>query len=179
MIKKYLLTAIILLFAYVVYAQDKVQDNFGVNLQLFGAGVNYEFAVGQNFTINTLVTYEGGFFQGLDGDVNYLLTTTFGAEPRWYYNRKRRSDLGKNVNYNVGNFIAGELFYAPDLLSSSTDNNVAVDPSFAIGIKYGLRRKVVEKLHFEISFGIGQVFPTDTDSFTAPLLDIKLQYVLF
>lgn len=166
-------------FITVAFSQDRVQDNFGANVQLFGAGVNYEFAVGQDFTVNTLVNYEGGFFQGLDGNVNYVLTTTFGLEPRWYYNRSRRSKLDKNIAYNVGNFLSGEVFYASDILTSSTENNVAINPGLAVGIKYGLRRKVVEKLHFEFAFGLGQVFPEDTSSYTAPLIDIKFQYILF
>ena len=177
--KKIYLLVLCLCLSKTVFAQDKLENNFGANLQVFGAGVNYEYALNNAFSINALATYEGGFFQGLDGDVNYFLTTTFGLEPRWYHNRKRRGDKGKNTSFNVGNFVSGELFYLPDLFSSSTDNNVSVDTGFALGIKYGLRRKIVEKLHFEFAIGIAQVFSDETDSFASPLIDIKFQYVLF
>lgn len=178
--KRFLIFSILsVLIQNYAISQGPIQDNFGVHAQLFGAGVNYEFAVGKAIAVNTLITYEGGFYQGLDGDVNYVLTTTFGIEPRWYYNRSRREKLKKNIDYNVGNFLSGELFYASDLLSSSTDDRAAIDPAFAVGIKYGIRRKILEKLHFEFALGVGQVFPEETDSYTAPLIDIKFQYVLF
>ncbi len=168
-----------ILIAANLHSQDDVESNFGVNLQLFGAGLNYELTVDKAFTVNSLVFYEAGFFQGLDGDVRYIATTTFGLEPRWYHNRKRRSDKGKNIAHNVGNYLSGELFYVSDVLSSSNDNRVDIDPGVVVGVKYGLRRNIVDNIHFELAFGVGQVFAQETENYTSPLLDIKFQYILF
>lgn len=159
-------------------ANSDLQDNFGINLGLINVGINYEKAFGETFSVNSIFEYSGGFYSRLGGDLEYVIASSLSVEPRYYYNRNRRQNKGKNIDFNVGNFFAGDLSYAPIFGSISSNDNVEVLDSFVAGIKYGLRRKVVQKLNFEFAFGAGALF-SELDTDILPILDLKLQYVIF
>lgn len=157
---------------------DDLQDNFGINTGLIRAGVNYEKVITTSFTLNTILEYSGGFYKRFNGNTQYVFASSISLEPRYYYNRERRTLKGKNTAYNVGNFVAGQLSYAPLFGTVSSDDTVEVLDSFSVGVKYGLRRKVVQKLNFEFAIGAGALF-SELDTSIVPILDLKLQYIIF
>ncbi len=182
-LKKSLLTVFLLTcFGTTAYAQDvdnSLRDNFGINVGLVTAGINYEKVITKDFTINTLLEYNGGFYARFEGDVEYIFASTISLEPRYYNNRNRRFNKGKNISNNVGNYLAGDFSFGPVIGTISSEDNVDVIDSYTVGAKYGLRRKVIGNLNFELAFGVGRLFSKGYDPETIPLLDIKLQYILF
>lgn len=157
--------------------QNTLVDNFGVDVHLIGLGVNYEKVVQKDFSVNLSVNLQGGFY-GNDTDFNYIFGTYISAEPRYYYNRDRRASKGKKLDENSGNFIAAELGYASDIITLSSENNVIINPTFLAGIKYGLRRNIIKNLNYEFDFGLGYATSSGVNTII-PLLDFKLQYILF
>ena len=160
------------------FKDTALQDNFGVHIGVIGAGINYEKVITDKFTLNTQLEYSGGFYKRLGNDTEFVFASVISLEPRYYYNRDRRLKKGKSIDFNVGNFIAGDISYGPVFGSIASDDDVEVVDSFVAGIKYGLRRKIVQKLNFEFAFGLGGLF-SELDTEIVPLLDLKLQYVIF
>lgn len=82
------------------------------------------------------------------------------------------------LDENSGNFIAAELGYASDIITLSSDDNVTINPTLLAGLKYGLRRNIVKNLNYEFDFGVGYATSSGLNTII-PLLDFKLQYILF
>lgn len=157
--------------------QNTLVDNFGVDVHLIGLGMNYEKVVQKDFSINLSANLQGGFY-GNDTNFNYIFGTYISAEPRYYYNRNRRASKGKKLVENSGNFIAAELGYASDIIILSSEDNITINPTFLAGLKYGLRRNITKNLNYEFDFGIGYATSSGVNTII-PLLDFKLQYILF
>ncbi|TVZ51871.1 hypothetical protein [Dokdonia sp. Hel_I_53] len=179
---KKLLFYYLLLSSVYGFTQDTTPplvDNFGINIGLINAGINYEKVLAKDFSVNTILEYNGGFYARFGGDTEYIFASTIALEPRYYYNRDRRLRKGKNISNNVGNYLAGDFSFGPVIGTISSDDNVGVVDSYVLGVKYGLRRKIVGDLNFELAFGVGKLFSKGYDSETIPILDLKLQYILF
>lgn len=180
--KSYILI-ILVLCSSLLFSQENVSkdlvDNFGVNLGLISAGINYEKAIAKDLSVNAILQYDGGFYSRLGGDTQYIFASTISLEPRYYYNRQRRLNRRKNISNNVGNYIAGDLSFGPVLGTISSDDEARALDSYIVGVKYGLRRKVIGNLNFELAFGVGKLFSNNYKSETIPILDIKLQYIIF
>lgn len=161
MMKKLILLT--LMFSSVInYAQEEKEnyseDIFGLKVGLIGVWINYEQSLSTNMTLNTEIGYEGGFLKGTNNKFDYIFTTIFSLEPRYYYNFHRRQEKNKKINNNSANYIGAEMFFVPNLLSSTNRNNVSVNKSFGFIPKYGLRRNISDNLSLEFAFGIGYVW---------------------
>ena len=77
------------------YAQknnNSSEDIFGIKIGLIGGWLNYEKSLSEKITLNTEIGYEGGFLKGTDNKIDYIFTTTFSIEPRYYYNFEKRKE---------------------------------------------------------------------------------------
>ncbi|PQJ68719.1 hypothetical protein [Polaribacter butkevichii] len=177
---KKIITAIFLSAFFVTYSQENKNtvDVFGLKAGLIGGWVSYEKALSNNFTLNSEVGYEGGFLKGTNDKVDYVFTTVFSLEPRFYYNLKKREDKGKKTKNNSANYISSEFFYVPDLLSSSNRENLNVNKSFGIIPKYGLRRSVSDNLIFEFAIGAGYAWGENEINGITAALDLRFNLKL-
>lgn len=157
----------------------RLEDNAGVSIGLLTFGINYEFPISQKMTLNAVLIYGAGFGGGSEGKIRYIFTPLIGAEARYYYNRARRIKKGKSIAENAGNFIVGDVSYTPNIGTISSGSNFNVIPSLLLGVNYGIRRNITRKLNYEFTFGIGSLFPEGRRAEIVPLLNIKLQYILF
>lgn len=177
MTKSFLLIA--LFFTSFIYSQEEnpqTTDVFGVQIGAIGAWLHYEKAFGNNFTADASVGYTGGFMQGTDQKLDYVFTTSFSVEPRYYYNLAKRVEKGKRITNNSGNFVALSFSYIPDIGTSTNRAGVKVDPSFIILPKYGLRRALNNNLNFHFAVGVGyQWTDAHSDGMTIGL-DLKIDY---
>jgi hypothetical protein len=82
------------------------------------------------------------------------------VEPRWYYNLTKRSDKGKNISKNSGNFIALNTTWNPDFFFITNENkdNINVISTLAIVPKWGIKRTYGSHFTFETGIGLGYVF---------------------
>lgn len=75
------------------------------------------------------------------------------AEPRYYYNLKRRLNKNKRIDGNSANFLSLVCGYQPPFAIKSKDTRV--NPSLYFIPTYGLKRKIGKHFNFEFAFGIG------------------------
>jgi len=177
---KKILTVVFLSIFFITYAQNKnkTEDIFGVKVGFIGGWVSYEKALNHKFTLNSEVGYEGGFLKGTNNNVDYVFTTIFSLEPRYYYNFKKRQDKGKSTNNNSANYISSEFFYVPDLLSATNRDNLSINKSFGIIPKYGLRRSISDNLIFEFAIGIGYAWRENDINGVVLALDLRVHLKL-
>lgn len=177
---KNILTAIFFITFFNIYSQDnkKVEDILSLKAGLIGGWVSYEKTISNNLTLNNEIGYEGGLLRGTNNKIDYVFTTIFSMEPRYYYNFKRRQEKRKNTNNNSANYISSEIFYVPDLLSSTNRENLDVNKSFGIIPKYGIRRSISDKLIFEFAIGIGYAWGENDVNGVTSTLDLKISLKL-
>jgi len=115
---------------------------------------------------------------GLDAAaINYFfaLAPTINAEPRFYYNLKKRSKKGKSIFRNSANFLALEFFYVPDLFVISNRRNVSVTNSLSIIPKWGIKRTIGKHFTYELGLGIGYYIDLDDSRFNDTTADLHLR----
>lgn len=175
-----LLVLVCLLNLGFAYAQEEPQteDTYGVKLGLIGAWGFYEKAIGNDFTLNSEIGYIGGFLRGTDAKLDYVFTSVINLEPRYYYNLKSRHNKGKDIAKNAANYLGVELYYVPDLLSSSNRAGIDVSKAFGLIPKYGFKRNLSELINFEFAFGIGYSWGEHNINGTVVGLDLRLGFNL-
>ena len=157
-------------------AQDVLKDNFNIELNLIGIGVNYEKTIADNFTVNGQIGYAGSLFKGVTKDVEYLFTTIIEVEPRFYHNFSKRVQKGKKTTNNSANYFGLGLTFIPDWLTTNNERNIKVAQSFNLIPKYGLRRRISGGLSFDFAFGIGYQWNENRDNGFIPELELGLSY---
>ncbi len=154
---------------------QKLESFFSVKAGLIGVWAGYEFPVSKSITIETEIGYQGGLLGGTCRDLEYIFTSNFSAEPRYYYNFFKRIEKGKMTRLNSANFLALELSYFPNLLTSTNKDNIKVEKTFNVIPKWGLRRSLSSQFFFDFAIGIGVAFHEKGSSGTGAL-DIKFGY---
>lgn len=180
---KKLLIILTLVWGTFISAQDQnpvtLENLFSANLNFIGAGITYERVLGDKVTTHFNASYQlVGASGGTGRDLDLIFAGNFSVGGRYYYNRERRFAKGKKLTQNAGNFWAGEFQVVPDFTITKVDRFTRYLTTYTLGAKYGLRRNIVKNLNYEAEFGLGYVF-TDQDAIVFPLLEFKLQYVLF
>lgn len=156
----------------------QTEDRYGVSAGVIGVWGFYEKALTKNFSLHSQIGYHGGFMMGTDSKLDYVFTTSIRVEPRYYYNLSKRDSKGKSTSNNTGNYLALELSYVPDLLSSSNREGVEVSKSLYLIPKYGLRRNISSVVSFEFAFGIGYAWGEHSVNGTAVALDLRFYFNL-
>ena len=175
------LLLLILLTTTITYAQKNnngSENIFGIKIGLIGGWLNYEKSLSEKITLNTEFGYEGGFLKGTDSKIDYVFTSTFSIEPRYYYNFEKRKEKGKKTNNNSANYFSTEILYVSDLLSSTNRNNLTINTSFGLIPKYGLRRVLSKKLNFEFAFGLGYSWGENNINGITSALDLRISLKL-
>ena len=136
--------------------KQKLKDLFNAEAGLIGVWINYEKTLNDKFTLNTELGYAGGVLKGTDNrSIDYIFTTIFSLEPRYYYNFNKRLEKSKNVTNNAANYFTTEFYYVPNWLTKSNRLDASVEPNFGIIPKWGVRRNLVQNLNFDFAIGIG------------------------
>ncbi|NLN34065.1 MAG: hypothetical protein GX159_10790 [Flavobacteriaceae bacterium] len=170
---------LLLIIGITSYSQEKATDVFSAKLGLIGAWVGYEKALSPDFTINGEIGYEGGFFYSswVSDRVNYVFTTTFSLEGRYYYNFNRRIEKGKNTMNNAANFLAVETDFTPGWATSSSVDNIYVLRTFTVSSKYGFRRNLSNRFNFELATGPGYQWAEGGSEGVILALDVRFGFV--
>ncbi len=180
--KKFLLTVFVLWSSWITAQENTLaplENLFSANLNIVGAGVTYERVLGNKFTTHFNASYQlVGVSGGSNQDVDLTFAGNLSVGGRYYYNRERRFEKGKKLTQNAGNFWAAEFQVIPDFTVATEERFARYLTTYLVGAKYGLRRNITRNLNYECEFGLGYLF-TDEDATVYPLLEFKLQYVLF
>lgn len=173
-------TSVLLFSCFVSFSQEskQLEDILGVKVGLIGAWVHYEKAFTNEFSVDTEIGYRGGLLQGTRDKLDYVFTTSIKVEPRYYYNITDRQRKGKTTKLNAANYLALELYYVPDFLTSTNRDNVSIVKTFSLIPKYGLRRYLTHNLAFEFAFGFGYSWGQHNINGAAVALDLKFDLKL-
>jgi len=127
-------------------------------------GMEWQFPTDQNslFIVNPAFGY-GGSFPNLSSPTAsgflYDLSPKLTIQQLWFYNREKRSEKGRSISGNSGNFISLRLYSRGP--SASSNFTRKTDIEFAVGPTWGLQRKYGQ--NFSLFFDIGPVYYLDID----------------
>lgn len=101
-------------------------------------GIEHDFAVGDHYD-------EAGF----------ILQPVITAEPKFYFNLKKRNAKGKNISNNSGNYISLKTSYHPDWFVINLDDNITKNADLSITPTWGMKRAIGDHFTYEAGAGIG------------------------
>ncbi len=172
-----------LLFTFLLssslFAQEKTTDLFNVNVSVIGVGVQFEKSMGDKYTGVASLDYIGGFSYGYSdftgSDFEYILTTRFALEGRYYYNFDRRIEKGKNTTNNSANYVAFKTTFIPDWFTSSSDD-MKINPQGTLTLNYGLKRSFSKNFFYEFYTGLGiSLYEEDRLYFDDHAMDYRIK----
>jgi hypothetical protein len=169
LIMKNFLISITILFSFSSIAQNNQLESLSsVKLGLLGSWLAYEQPVSNKILINAEVGYEFGIYSNvISNGTQFLATSTFSLEPRYYYNLEKRKAAGKSTMLNAGNYIALEIQTSPNWGTYATDNVP----------KIGLKRTLGKSVTFELAGGLGYQFTENGGNRLAVGLDLMFGFL--
>ena len=147
---KSVLTLAVVFTTSIIYSQQK--HYFEAGIYLIGADLSYERNLSNKFSIKSSLGYNGSIYK--TNEHIFVLQPNIIIQPRFYYNKDKRSLKGKNTDYNSANFFSLNLEYLTSELNIS--NAGFYEPElFTIGTGWNLRRRIKStKFVYEFSTGI-------------------------
>jgi hypothetical protein len=170
------------LFAQKTPSTPLLQSLTKLDLGLRGIGFSYEPALGNKIAIDLSAGFGGGYYVS-DNYFEYrwiILDPAFFVivNPRWYYNRLKRLDKGKNMIGNAGNYLGLAIKYASSTIGGSPD----ISDALLFNLHWGLQRAMGNTWVFNTHFGIGYAIDaTDLNKSPGafyPAFDIRFAYLL-
>jgi len=129
---------------------------FGVQTGFLGVWGSHEAKLSNSIVLRTELGFDSGIWGGDFYDkTGFLLTPVITAEPRWYYNLKKRENKFKRIDGNSGNFIALKTSYHPDWFVISNYNNINIISDISIIPTWGIKRNIGNHFNYEAGFGVG------------------------
>jgi hypothetical protein len=131
---------------------------FGVQTGFLGIWAYNELKLTNSIALRSELGFDSGIFGGTyyDNDVNFLLYPTINLEPRFYYNLNKRIRKNRSIENNSGNFLALKFNYTPDWFTiTNYDYDISVAESYAIILKWGIKRTIGKHFTYEAGLGFG------------------------
>ena len=134
---------------------------YGFQTGFFGGWFYNEQRLFNSFSLRT----ELGLDASIDGfgletnnirqNDTWLLALGAKAEPRWYYNFKKRIRKGKKTQGNTGNFVAFRVAAVFEDAFISNADNIALPYQLRLIPTWGIRRQLGSYFNYELGIGIG------------------------
>ena len=129
---------------------------FGVQAGLVGIWIHNESRLTNVLTLRSELGFDTGIWEGYFYDkTGFLLAPVFTAEPRFYYNLRKRDLKSKDITNNSGNFISLTTKYHPDWFVISNYKDISVVADISIIPTWGIRRNIGIHFNYEAGFGLG------------------------
>jgi hypothetical protein len=132
-----------------------------VDIGLLKLNVGYEHRFWNTWSTDTYLSFNyGGDFYRDSTSIRLKLgmdmELVFEQQIKYYYNKKRRENLGKRTDGLRGNYLSASFFYREFEDSSyDTDTTTAgAVKSFNMGVKYGLQRRIANLGYIEFYAGL-------------------------
>ncbi len=154
--------ATILLCGIALFAQSQEatveKSVIGIQTGFLGIWTHGEFKLSNRIALRGEIGIDAGIAGG-DNYENtiYLSAPVITLEPRWYYNLKKRVNKSRRIDGNSGNFISIKTSYHPDLLITSSEDNIDFINDISIVPTWGIRRNIGKHFNYETGLGIGYV----------------------
>jgi hypothetical protein len=132
---------------------------FGIQTGFLGIWAHQELRLSNSIALRTELGLDGGLWGGsLYDKTGFLLAPVITAEPRWYFNLKKRVRKSRRTDGNSGNFFSIKSSYHPDWFVLSNYDGVSIVSDLSIIPTLGLRRNIGNKINFETGFGFGYAY---------------------
>lgn len=175
--KRVLLFVTIILFSVNSFGQETTpQTNSQFSLNLLIPSLEWEVNTSQNSTIDLKLGTGFGYSKsGSESDFGFF--PDFQSEYRYYYNLKKRSEKGKKVSENSGNYIAaiGNIRSGNSIIG---DLDLEEDYAIMIGPAWGMQRTYNSGFKFNLNLGAGYGFNDIGDSYFSPFIGIQLGWLI-
>lgn len=153
---------IFILTLYLVSFTAKAQDasveesTGGLQTGFLGVWLHNEKRLSDQFVLRG----EIGFDSSISGGTFYrktlfLLVPVLTAEPRWYYNLKKRLSKSKTIKGNSGNFLSLKTSFHPDWFVIANENNIRVVSDISFIPTWGIKRNIGKHFTYETGIGFG------------------------
>lgn len=156
--KKTIISLILLSLTFTVKSQNTSVENsvFGIQTGLLGIWAHSELKLSSQIVLRNEIGFDVEI-QGGDSfrKTGVFMLPVFTAEPRWYYNLKRREKKSKRIDGNSGNFISLKGSYRPDWFVISNYDNVNSISEMSIIPTWGIRRSIGKHFNYETGLGVG------------------------
>jgi len=183
--KKTILTflATFLLFFNATSQEQDLQKLFKADFNFLGIGLSYELPISKKWTVDFSTGFGGGYRVDDGFAAEWILNSTpatyFKSEFKYYNNREKRFQKGRDNSNNSGNYWAFQTKFASQRLSES-DNFVPLNNVLLNEIHWGLQRSLGGNWLFNTHFGLGLAADFNYDTFTLyPAIGIKFSHILF
>jgi hypothetical protein len=181
--KKFILIILLVVISNFSFSQNKAtslrKSITAVDLAVLAPEISYEQHLKGLFTLRSSLGFGFSFGQSFfDGGTYFLLTPVFTAEPRCYFDFRRRVAKGKKTSYNAAEYFAITASYATDIVVQSNSDFVrGGNQMFSFVPKLGFKRTVGRKFFFEVAGGIGIGF-NKYQSFQSNELDLRFGFYI-
>ncbi|MEK6481126.1 hypothetical protein WJR50_26525 [Catalinimonas sp. 4WD22] len=171
-----------LLFSQILFAQSSTESLekhlTSVDVGFLGAWINHERQIGEQFTLNANLGFDGGLYGG-GGEFNYLFVPSISVEPRFYYNFNKRVSKGKRTMNNSANYLTIATTFFPKLIEITNDRNngreIITRATFIP--EWGIRRSIGNRFKFDFAVGYGLAIEEDGVA-GQPALSLSFGYVI-
>lgn len=182
----FLIFALFLILAKETKAQNDAsveQSIYGLQIGFLGIWGIHEARLTNNIALRSEIGFDAAMFgsnKAYSGsNVGVVLYPSLTLEPRFYYNLKKRTQKGRSIANNNGNFIAFKINYRPNWFTlSNVESSNGVD-NIAFIPKWAIKRTVLQHLTFEVGMGVGYrlyFYPDTTDAGIAYDLHLRIGY---
>lgn len=124
--------------------------------------IELEFPTGNNSTFSTAlgIGYGGGYpdLTFSNNGITYIISPFLDIQQKWFYNFDNRTQKGKSIDNNSGNFISARMLIRGFSIAENVERTSNTD--FAIGPTWGIQRKYGKNFH--LLFDVGPVYYFDT-----------------
>lgn len=162
-----------------LHAQDTVPrvENRVLRLNLLiTPKIEGEFAISQAATFGVRLGTELFAYDAWILDYYYVLLPSVDVYYRYYYNLDRRTERGKRIYRNSGNYLGLTALYANGnpIWSERPDADSNIDNLVMAGPVYGLQRTYGKGFFFNLEFGVGYGYADNGSSEIIPLASARL-----
>jgi hypothetical protein len=150
-----------------------------LDVGLQGVGFGFEPKLNKKTTMDISVGAGGGY-DVWEGGVGYewnILQPAFyfALTPKYYYNRKKRNNLGKTSRLNSGNYIGFRVKFT----TPSVAPNDALRKALLLNFHWGIQRAIANRWILNGHIGAGYAQDLGSQFGTIyPAIDFKLSYYL-
>ena len=156
--------------------QAQEQQNSSVEKEVYGVQVGLGFWGYYELGLSKTIVLRGELgFEPYAGDLDYDgsnkiyfgFTPVIKAEPRWYYNLNKRTQKGKNIAKNSGNFLSLDVAYNPNSFTilNNSDRDLEILNQLRVIPTWGIRRTYWDHFTLETGAGLGYVRSFKSDDY--------------
>jgi hypothetical protein len=150
-----------------VFAQDDIElkRQAKIDLGLSGLGISYELPLAKKFLLEGAAGLGTGYDMHNDMAATLNLAAPsafFTLHGKYYYNRAKRLEKGKNLDFNSGTFVGLKVKYATPNLWNDDDGSSYVyfgpnrnSDTFLAAVHWGFQYKIGKHFAYEFYVGLG------------------------